>query len=93
MQFLMNNSTVVVRPGADRLTAHAWVAGLNPVGFLGIHGSGMCPDSISPVPQLLSDFSGGRPQQPRRMWQILPHLSSRPERFTAATGRCVMIGS
>ncbi len=73
VQFLMNNSTVVMRPGADRLTAHAWVAGLNPVGFLGIHGSWMCPDSISPVPQLLSDFSGGRLRQSRRVWQILPH--------------------
>ncbi|ETZ91758.1 hypothetical protein L828_1926 [Mycobacteroides abscessus MAB_030201_1061] len=33
----------------------------------------MCPDSISPVPQLLSDFSGGRLRQSRRVWQILPH--------------------
>ncbi|ETZ91208.1 hypothetical protein L829_4798 [Mycobacteroides abscessus MAB_030201_1075] len=25
------------------------------------------------MPQLLSDFSGGRLRQSRRVWQILPH--------------------
>ncbi|EIU09669.1 hypothetical protein RBA03_05830 [Mycobacteroides abscessus subsp. massiliense] len=49
--------------------------------------------SIPPVPQLLSDFSGGRLQQPRRVCQIVPHLSFRHERFATATGGCVMIGS
>ncbi|WP_207551279.1 hypothetical protein [Mycobacteroides abscessus] len=45
------------------------------------------------MPQLLSDFSGGRLRRPRRAWQIMPHVPYRHERFPAATGGGVMIGS